>query len=70
MHMTSARQAEQGIHQGLRCDVAGDYDADDIITPEAYARHAKQWKDLGATIIGGCCAVGPEHIKHLSSVIK
>ncbi|KAL3135677.1 hypothetical protein ABBQ38_006150 [Trebouxia sp. C0009 RCD-2024] len=48
----------------------GDYDADDIITPEAYARHAKQWKDLGATIIGGCCAVGPDHIKHLSSVIK
>jgi homocysteine S-methyltransferase len=39
----------------------GDYQGE-TITPEAYARFAKSWADAGATIIGGCCGVGPEHI--------
>ncbi|KAL0044683.1 hypothetical protein WJX82_005442 [Trebouxia sp. C0006] len=48
----------------------GDYDKDDVITSQAYAAHAKQWQKLGATILGGCCAVGPAHIKHMTEVIK
>ncbi|ASP33586.1 homocysteine S-methyltransferase family protein [Labrenzia sp. VG12] len=36
------------------------------LTPSAYADHATTWIDLGATIIGGCCEVGPEHIAELS----
>ena len=51
------------------CGFAEDYGADDVITPAAYAAHAKQWVKLGATIIGGCCAVGPQHIKHMAEVI-
>ncbi len=34
--------------------------------PEEYADHAQDWVDGGATIIGGCCEVGPAHIKALS----
>ncbi|DBB01848.1 hypothetical protein WJX77_005649 [Trebouxia sp. C0004] len=48
----------------------GDYGKDGVITPQAYAAHAKQWQKQGATIFGGCCAVGPEHIKHMAEVIK
>lgn len=33
--------------------------------PAAYAEHAMHWLDLGATIIGGCCEVGPGHIAML-----
>jgi len=29
---------------------------------EEYAAHAQKWRDLGATIIGGCCGIAPEHI--------
>lgn len=47
-----------------------DYDANDVITPEAYAAYAKQWIKLGASILGGCCAVGPQHIKHMREVVK
>lgn len=36
------------------------------LTPEAYAAHASAWIDLGATIVGGCCEVGPQHIAELS----
>ncbi|MEL6607598.1 MAG: homocysteine S-methyltransferase family protein [Pseudomonadota bacterium] len=34
--------------------------------PEAYLDFAKGWADQGATLIGGCCEVGPDHIRALS----
>ncbi|GGA30270.1 homocysteine S-methyltransferase family protein [Neptunicoccus cionae] len=34
--------------------------------PAAYADFAAEWVSLGATIIGGCCEVGPDHIAELS----
>lgn len=36
------------------------------ITPEAYLEFAKSWVNAGATIIGGCCGIGPDHIKKLA----
>ncbi len=30
--------------------------------PEEYLRWAQDWRAAGASIIGGCCGVGPEHI--------
>jgi len=35
------------------------------LTPERYADFALGWVGQGATIIGGCCEVGPAHIRHL-----
>lgn len=32
------------------------------LTPEEYGRYALLWRSIGASIIGGCCGVGPEHI--------
>ncbi len=37
---------------------------DDLI-PNCYITHARLWLDMGASIIGGCCGIGPEHIKAL-----
>ncbi|THB78637.1 MAG: homocysteine S-methyltransferase family protein [Desulfobulbaceae bacterium] len=37
----------------------------DDLDPNGYLQFAGAWKDLGATIIGGCCGIGPEHIKLL-----
>ena len=34
--------------------------------PEAYAAHAMAWVDQGATIVGGCCEVGPAHIAQIA----
>lgn len=36
------------------------------LTPDAYADIAMGWVDQGAQIIGGCCEVGPAHIKELA----
>lgn len=37
----------------------------DIISPEDFARRAREWLDLGARVIGGCCGIGPDHIRAL-----
>jgi S-methylmethionine-dependent homocysteine/selenocysteine methylase len=39
------------------------------LTPEVYAQHAMGWIDMGARIVGGCCEVGPAHIKHLGQTL-
>jgi len=38
--------------------------------PAEYAKFAMHWIDQGATIVGGCCEVGPEHIQELAKQIK
>ena len=38
--------------------------------PEAYTDFAMGWIDQGATIVGGCCEVGPAHIAHLAAAIR
>jgi homocysteine S-methyltransferase len=35
------------------------------LTPERYGDFAMAWVAMGATIVGGCCEVGPAHIAHL-----
>ena len=35
------------------------------LTPARYAEHARRWLDAGASIVGGCCEVGPAHIAEL-----
>jgi len=38
--------------------------------PDQYADHAMGWVEQGATIIGGCCEVGPAHIAKLASRLQ
>ena len=37
------------------------------LLPRDYARFVLDWVKLGATIVGGCCEVGPEHIKEIAN---
>lgn len=39
------------------------------LSPAAYADFAMGWIDQGATIVGGCCEVGPNHIAELAARI-
>ena len=38
------------------------------LTPQKYKSFAREWLARGASIIGGCCGVGPEHIKALKQL--
>jgi len=40
------------------------------LDPNTYSDFAKTWIDNGATIIGGCCEVGPAHISELAKRFK
>lgn len=46
------------------------HDIRDDLGPDAYAHWAQTWVDNGATVIGGCCGIGPEHIAALRSHFK
>ena len=38
-----------------------------VMTPEEFKGYANRWRQDGASIIGGCCGVGPEYIAALVS---
>jgi homocysteine S-methyltransferase len=38
--------------------------------PQRYAEFARAWREMGAQIIGGCCATGPAHIAAIAPVVK
>ena len=37
------------------------------LDPASYLGWAETWRAEGASIIGGCCGIGPEHIAHLKA---
>jgi len=39
------------------------------LDPSAYVAHVKQWLADGASIVGGCCEIGPAHIAALRNLI-
>jgi S-methylmethionine-dependent homocysteine/selenocysteine methylase len=42
-----------------------EWEFDHSVSPGSYLRAAQQWVEMGAQIIGGCCAIGPEYIRLL-----
>ena len=40
------------------------------LNPETYADFVDQWVAQGATIVGGCCEVGPDHIREMVRRLK
>ena len=39
------------------------------LSPEAYAAEVAGWIEAGASIVGGCCEIGPAHIARLRALI-
>lgn len=51
--------SHQAANQGLST-LRADLDA------QSYLAFARRWQQAGASIIGGCCGIGPEHIQALT----
>lgn len=51
-------------------DAHGQWEPTDAIDPDQYAAYALQWRDSGASIIGGCCGTSPQTIRALSAQFK
>ena len=39
---------------------------DDVISPADYRAHAQEWVRRGVPLVGGCCGIGPEHIRAMA----
>jgi S-methylmethionine-dependent homocysteine/selenocysteine methylase len=50
--------------------VDGELTFDDSITPDAYAAYEPAWRFAGATMIGGCCGIGPDHMRAVAAVME
>jgi len=42
----------------------------DTISPAAYAAYEPAWHAAGATMVGGCCGIGPDHLRALAASIN
>lgn len=63
------RRLSKGHTTGVEAP-AEQYDADGMILPEAAALHAVEWIEAGASVIGGCCGMGPAHISAIARAVK
>ncbi len=43
--------------------VASVWDLEDTESPETLLADAREWLKMGVQVIGGCCGIGPEHIR-------
>jgi S-methylmethionine-dependent homocysteine/selenocysteine methylase len=57
----------ESLHPGGTVDVL---ETRQDLNPQQYANHAIQWAKNGASIIGGCCEIGPAHIKALHEKLR
>jgi S-methylmethionine-dependent homocysteine/selenocysteine methylase len=63
---------EIGVYANNFMPIKTDHEANDTLqsmrelSPEDYLAYAKRWYELGASTIGGCCGIGPSHIKALA----
>ncbi|MGL6257694.1 homocysteine S-methyltransferase family protein [Vibrio sp. WXL210] len=63
---------EIGVYANNFAPIESDHQANGTLqqtrtlTPEDYLALARRWHKAGATIIGGCCGISPEHIKALA----
>ncbi|WP_425930314.1 homocysteine S-methyltransferase family protein [Pseudomonas sp. NyZ201] len=66
-----------GVYANAFAPVREDAQANDTLLdiradlgPEAYLQWAQQWVEEGASIVGGCCGIGPEHIARLDEYLQ
>ena len=60
-----SRSSGLGIYAHSGLFVMPSWQFNDIVSPSAYADQAEKWIQMGARIIGGCCGIGPDHIREL-----
>jgi len=63
---------ELGVYANAFAPVSAEAEANstlldirDDLGPEPYLQWARAWVAAGASIVGGCCGIGPEHIERL-----
>lgn len=45
------------------------HEYDSSLSPDAFAIEVASWVNAGATVVGGCCGIFPEHIQRLREAL-
>jgi homocysteine S-methyltransferase len=56
--------------RGGRVHLGPDIISAQAASPSRLAEFAQEWLEMGAQIVGGCCATGPEHIMAMHVVLR
>jgi S-methylmethionine-dependent homocysteine/selenocysteine methylase len=56
----------QIVEQFLPGSTVDDLEARPDLDPDTYLTIVGRWIDAGATIVGGCCEIGPAHIRAIA----
>ena len=56
-------QGPTGAYPNSTGTATSRWDLQDTETPESLLAEAREWVKMGVQIIGGCCGIGPEHIR-------
>ena len=75
--LRAATERPIGAYANAFLSVGDDYDSftdgsrtlRDDVDVEPYAAWVREWVDMGAEIVGGCCGIGPQHIARLRELI-
>lgn len=67
-----------GGYANLFHDISDDYiqekdsdkDLRNDLSPDGYFNYVKNWLENGATIVGGCCGVGPKYIRRIGEMVR
>lgn len=66
------REIEIGVYANNFAPINNQHEANELfqemreLDGQGYLAYAQHWYALGATIIGGCCGIGPKHIQALA----
>ena len=63
-------EAPRGAWPNCGTIVPPDWQFTDVATPEAFAEVAARWVEDGVKVIGGCCGLGPEHIRAMAERLR
>jgi S-methylmethionine-dependent homocysteine/selenocysteine methylase len=55
---------------GGRVHLGPDLMSPHAASPTRLAEFAQEWIEMGAQIVGGCCATGPEHIMAMKAIVE
>ena len=66
-----------GAYANAFSKIASDHKANEEVsglreelTPERYLKFSRDWVRAGASLVGGCCGIGPEHIRFLNDAFR
>ena len=70
VEMTKVRQGAKGLYPHVGRFDPPEWLFTDEYPPDRYADEARSWRELGATVIGGCCGTTPDTIAAVVKALK